>query len=76
MIQAKIRSLPRYQVDVLSECIDLIQNGYQIIVDVRDKKRWFIKMRHQFNGRTLIIQWWQFGYLIREGGKVLKQVSD
>lgn len=75
-MQAENSRLPKYQVDALLECIDLTQNGYQIIVDVRDKQRWFIKMRHQANGRVLILQWWQFGYLIREGKKVLKSVSD
>lgn len=75
-MKAKVCYLPKYQVDALLECIDLTQNGYQIIVDVRDKQRWFIKMRHQTNGRILIVQWWQCGYLIREGKKVLKSVSD
>lgn len=75
-MQAKVCNLPKYQVDVLFECIDLTQNGYQIIVDVRNKQQWFIKMRHQANGRILIVQWWPFGYLIREGKKVLKSVSD
>lgn len=76
MIQAKVRSLPKYQVDVLFECIDLIQNGYRIIIDVRDKQRWFLKLRHFTNGRILILQWWEFGYSIREGDKILKSVSD
>lgn len=76
MIQAKVSSLPKFQVDVLYECIDLIQNGYRIIVDVRDKQRWFLKLRHMANGRVLILQWWRYGYLIRDGDKVLKSVSD
>lgn len=76
MIQAKVRSLPKYQVDVLYECIDLIQNGYRIIVDVRDKHRWFLKLRHLTNGRILILQWWEFGYSIREGSKILKSVPN
>lgn len=63
------------QVDAFNECIDLCKNGYEEVFSVQQKDWWFIKMRHVKNRRTLILEYRPEWYLIREGKKILKQVS-
>lgn len=64
------------QVGMLKECSDLIDNGYLMVFRHIEKEWWFFKMRHTKNGRTLLLEWRPDKYVIKEGSKILKEVSD
>lgn len=64
------------QVGMLQECSDLIDNGYVMVHRHIEKEWWYFKYRHSKNGRTLSLQWRPDFYVIKEGSKILKQVSD
>lgn len=62
------------QVGAWMECTDLISNGYILLFAVFDKVSWFIKLHHQNNGRTLVVNWTPNYWMIKEKDKVLKYV--
>lgn len=68
----RIEDLTKIQVGMLNEYIDLILNGYQVQVQSFQEKRWFVKLRHIRNRRTLIMEYRPDKYTIREGKVILK----
>lgn len=70
----KNRALSKEQIEVLSEYLDLLQNGYvNRFVTVNDTF-WFIKVKHLVNGRELTIRWNHELAGIWENGRSIKQI--
>ena len=59
-------------ISALDECRDLLHNGYSIIIQCLVSDGIFVKLKHQSNGRTLIVRSYPDKYEIREGKRVLK----
>lgn len=70
----KNRKLSKEQVEVLSEYLDLLQNGYTNRFATFNETYWFIKVRHLLNGRELTIRWNHELAGIWENGRVIKQI--
>lgn len=60
------------QVSALSECADLLDNGYIYMFSHVEPNRWYFKFRHRCNGRTIKVVWSDDRYQVIEGDKVLK----
>lgn len=61
---------------MLNEYIDLILNGYVVMVQSFCDNLWFVKMKHQRNKRTIIVEWKPDYYQIKEGKVILKNVGE
>lgn len=64
------------QIGMLQECADLESNGYTCVIRHVEDKWWYFKYRHRSNGRTIVAQWKPNYYSLKEGSKILKEVSD
>ena len=53
----KNRTLSQEQIEVLSEYLDLLKNGYVNRFASFHDTFWFIKVKHLVNGRELTIRW-------------------
>ena len=74
-VRDSVPMLSKIQVGALSECSDLIDNGYREVFHLVQCDWWFCKLRHLHNGRTLILQWRPDYYTLTEGKRTLKVVS-
>lgn len=74
MISIDVNHNSKSQVDALKECIDLCSNGYYEMFALQEPDYWFIKLRHQTNGRILKFILDKKGWRIMEKDKVLKEV--
>lgn len=70
----KNRELSKEQIEVLSEYLDLLQNGYVNRFATYNDTFWFIKVKHLINGRELIVRWNHESAGIWENGRVIKQI--
>lgn len=70
----KNRPLSKEQVEVLSEYLDLLQNGYHTRFITVNDTFWFIKVYHMVNGRELTIRWNHELAGIWENGRSIKQI--
>lgn len=61
------------QIGALSECSDLIDNGYVFMFSVVNPDCWYFKFRHRCNGRIIKVIWESDSYKIMEGEHTLKQ---
>lgn len=61
------------QVHAYLEVVDLVSNGYIPVIEHYEDKWWFVKLRHRKNKRTLIVQWKDDYYSIKENQLILKQ---
>lgn len=67
--------LSQVQVEVVSDYLDLLQNGYINMFAVYQKEYWFIKVRHMVNGRVLTLRWTTDYATLCEGKEVLKRYA-
>lgn len=70
----KNRTLSQEQIEVLSEYLDLLQNGYVNRFATYNDSFWFIKVKHLVNGRELTIRWNHELAGIWEGRRIVKQI--
>ena len=70
----KNRKLSQEQIEVLSEYLDLLQNGYVNRFATYNDSFWFIKVKHLVNGRELTIRWNHELAGIWEGRRIVKQI--
>lgn len=63
------------EVDAISECVDLLHNGYFLLFYTSVFKVKVYKFRHKKNGRTLTVRIYRNRYEICEDEKVLKAVG-
>lgn len=70
----KNRTLSQEQIEVLSEYLDLLQNGYVNRFATYNDSFWFIKVKHLVNGRELTIRWNHDLAGIWEGRRIVKQI--
>ena len=68
------RTLSKEQIEVLSEYLDLLQNGYVNRFATYNDTFWFIKVKHLINGRELVVRWNRDLAGIWENGRVIKQI--
>lgn len=69
------QKLSKVQIEVVSDYLDLLQNGYVNMFAIYQREYWFIKVRHLTNGRILTIRW-SCGYAtLCEGKKELKRYA-
>lgn len=68
------RTLSKEQIEVLSEYLDLLQNGFVNRFATYNDTFWFIKVKHLVNGRELTIRWNHELAGIWENGRVVKQI--
>lgn len=61
------------QIHAFLEVVDLVSNGYQIVIEHYDDEWWYVKLRHRTNQRTLVVQWNSDIYTIKENQLILKQ---
>lgn len=67
--------LSQVQVEVVSDYLDLLRNGYINMFAVYQKEYWFIKVRHLTNGRVLTLRWSAQYASLCEGNKELKRYA-
>lgn len=67
--------LSQVQVEVVSDYLDLLRNGYTNMFAVYQKEYWFIKVRHMVNGRVLTLRWNTEYATLCEGKEVLKRYA-
>lgn len=67
--------LSQVQVEVVSDYLDLLQNGYTNMFAVYQKEYWFIKVPHLTNGRVLTLRWTTDYATLCEGKEVLKRYA-
>lgn len=65
--------LTKAQVDGCKELIDLCSNGYFVVFSSAVAGVRYYKLKHQRNGRTLMMMIGRYIYEIKEGKKVLKR---
>ena len=70
----KNRALSKEQIEVLSEYLDLLQNGYTTRFITLNDSYWFIKVKHLINGRELTVRWNRELAGIWENGRSIKQI--
>ena len=68
------RTLSQEQIEVLSEYLDLLKNGYVNRFATYNESFWFIKVKHLVNGRELTIRWNHELAGIWEGRRIVKQI--
>lgn len=68
------RTLSQEQIEVLSEYLDLLKNGYVNRFATYQDSFWFIKVKHLMNGRELTIRWNHKLAGIWENGRIIKQI--
>ena len=64
--------MTKAQVDGCKELIDLCSNGYFVVFSSTVGTVRYYKLKHQRNGRTLMMVIGRYIYEIKEGRKVLK----
>lgn len=64
------------QIHAYLEVVDLVSNGYQIVIEHYDDEWWYVKLRHRTNQRTLVVQWKGDQYTIKENQLILKQEGN
>ena len=67
-------TLSKEQIEVLSEYLDLLKNGYVNRFAAYNDSFWFIKVKHLVNGRELTIRWNHELAGIWEGRRIVKQI--
>lgn len=65
--------MTKAQVDGCKELIDLCSNGYIVVFSSQVGSVRYYKLKHQRNGRTLMMVIGKYIYELKEGGKVLKR---
>lgn len=65
--------MTKAQVDGCKELIDLCSNGYIVVFSSTIASVRYYKLKHQRNGRTLMMVIGRYIYEIKEGEKVLKR---
>lgn len=73
MTQFEHDFLTKAQVDGCRELIDLCKNGYIVVFSSTVACVRYYKLKHQRNGRTLMMVIGRYIYEIKEGRKVLKR---
>ena len=68
------RALSQEQIEVLSEYLDLLKNGYVNRFATFNDTFWFIKVKHLMNGRELTVRWNHELAGIWEHGRIVKQI--
>lgn len=69
-----IKATTKCEVDAVRDCIDLIDNGYIVLFSCSVPNGTFIRLRHRKSARILSLLIYPQRYLLRENGKVLKEV--
>lgn len=69
------KTVTKMQVGALEECADLEANGYKKVIAHISSRMWFLKLRHEKNGRTISVVWKPDGYKLKEGSLILKEVG-
>lgn len=65
----------KQQVCALQECIDLVSNGYRIIVRFVHDEYWYFKLKHHRNGAMVEVRADEFGVIVRKDGKAIKEIK-
>lgn len=73
MTQFEYDFMTKAQVDGCKELIDLCSNGYFVVFYSKLGEIRYYKLKHQRNGRTLMMMIGKYIYQLKEGTKVLKQ---
>lgn len=73
MTQFEYDFMTKAQVDGCKELIDLCSNGYFVVFSCSVGTVRYYKLKHQRNGRTLMMMIGRYNYEIKEGKKVLKR---
>lgn len=63
------------RIGALSECADLLANGYQYMFSSIQRESWFFKFHHKANGRYIVVVVKDNWYELREKDVVLKRVE-
>ena len=64
------------QVNALRECIDLVSNGYRVIVRFTHDEYWYFKLRHHRNRSIIEVRVDAFGMVVRKDGKESKVIKS
>ena len=67
--------LSQAQIEVVSDYLDLLQNGYVNMFAIYKPEFWFMKERHLTNGRILTFRWSSGYAALYDAKKELKRYA-